>query len=614
MLALVAKPAAGVNVAHSVVVNPDPVGTTPNVLDGQVNAIAQVGGRMVVGGTFTQVRRGGQAIQTRNNIFAFDTATGNIDTGFVPALNGEVTSLEAASDGQSVFVGGAFTTVNGGAFAKLTKLNVTNGQRVTAFTANATALVRDLELRGGRLFVGGNFGTIKGQTRTRLAVVNETTGAVDPNFNLPFSGLHNGGTSNVFKFDVNPAGTRLIAIGNFTDVAGSPRRQAAVLNVAPGAPATVGNWQTDRFTAACAGVFDTYMRDVDISPDGSYFVIVTTGAFRANLLCDTASRWETGASGTGLQPTWTSYTGGDTLWSVGVTGAAVYVGGHQRWHNNPFAGDRAGPGAVPREGIAALDPVNGLPFSWNPGRTRGVGVFALVSTSQGLWVGSDTEQLGGEFHARLGMFPVAGGTTPPQQRVGAIPGDFYQLAMDGSLVRRSSNDGTAFGAPTTVSTGVNWSTARGAFMLSGQLYNGASDNNVFVRSFNGSTVGSATAINLLGLVAQNFPVANITGMFFDPARGRLYYTVAGDGRLFYRGFEFESNILGAEQFVAAASGFNTVQGMTLASGNIYYGTTTGQLFRVAFVNGAPSGGATQVSGPGIDTNLWQSRGLFVFAS
>jgi hypothetical protein len=613
MLALVAKPAAGVNVAHSVLVNPDPVGTTPNVLDGQVNAIAQVGSRMVVGGTFTQVRRGGQAIQTRNNIFAFDTATGDIDTGFVPALNGEVTSLEPASDGQSVFVGGAFTTVNGGALARLTKLNVTNGQQVTAFTANATALVRDLELRGGRLFVGGNFGTIKGQTRTRLAVVNETTGAVDPNFNLPFSGLHNGGTSNVFKFDVNPAGTRLIAIGNFTDVAGSPRRQAAVLNVAPGVPATVANWQTDRFTAACASVFDTYMRDVDISPDGSYFVIVTTGAFRANLLCDTASRWETGASGTGLQPTWVSYTGGDTLWSVGVTGAAVYVGGHQRWHNNPFAGDRAGPGAVPREGIAALDPVNGLPFSWNPGRTRGVGVFALVSTSQGLWVGSDTEQLGGEFHARLGMVPVAGGTTPPQQQVGTLPGDFYQLAMDGSLVRRSY-DGATFGAPATVSTGVNWSTARGAFMLSGQLYNGASDNNVFVRSFNGSTVSSATAINLLGLVAQNFPVANITGMFFDPARGRLYYSVAGDGRLFYRGFEFESNILGAEQFVAAASGFNTVQGMTIANGNIYYGTTTGQLFRVAFVNGAPSGGATQVSGPGIDANLWQSRGLFVFAS
>jgi hypothetical protein len=43
---------------------------------------------MIVGGTFTQVRRGGGPILTRNRIFAFDPATGNIDMAFVPSLNG----------------------------------------------------------------------------------------------------------------------------------------------------------------------------------------------------------------------------------------------------------------------------------------------------------------------------------------------------------------------------------------------------------------------------------------------------------------------------------------------------------------------------------------------
>ena len=62
------------------------------------------------------------------------------------------------------------------------------------------------------------------------------------------------------------------------------------------------------------------MSDVDIAPDGSYFVIGTTGAFmggaNAGVLCDTASRWEINATGTALQPTWVDYTGGDTTFSV----------------------------------------------------------------------------------------------------------------------------------------------------------------------------------------------------------------------------------------------------------------------------------------------------------
>ncbi|MEV1289696.1 hypothetical protein [Micromonospora sp. NPDC049679] len=102
-----------------------------------------------------------------------------------------------------------------------------------------------------------------------------------------------------------------------------------------------------------------------------------------------------------------NHTGGNTLFSVSVTGAAVYVGGHQRWLNNPYGHKSAGPGAASRPGIGAIDPRTGKALPWNPTRSRGVGVRAFLATPQGLWVGSDTNELAKEYHGRIGMFPLA---------------------------------------------------------------------------------------------------------------------------------------------------------------------------------------------------------------
>jgi hypothetical protein len=74
--------------------------------------------------------------------------------------------------------------------------------------------------------------------------------------------------------------------------------------------------------------------------------------------------------------------------------------------NNPFGKESAGKGAVSRKGIAAVDPLTGLATPWDPTRLRGVGVRAMLATPAGLIVGSDTEQLGREYHGRLGMFPL----------------------------------------------------------------------------------------------------------------------------------------------------------------------------------------------------------------
>jgi hypothetical protein len=163
---------------------------------------------------------------------------------------------------------------------------------------------------------------------------------------------------------------------------------------------------------------------------------------------------------------------------------------------------------------------------------------------------------------------------------------------------------------------VDWSQARGAFMVSGRLYTGSSDNNLYVRSFDGATAGTPAALDLAGLnpaTGAVWPPKSLTGMFFDPASGRLYYTLSGDARLLYRYFTPESGVVGAETFVASATGWSTVSGMTMASGKLYYATTNGNLSAVNFTGGVPSGAATVISGPAVDGQNWASRGLFVLA-
>ena len=63
---------------------------------------------------------------------------------------------------------------------------------------------------------------------------------------------------------------------------------------------------------------------------------------------------------------------------------------------------------------------------------------------------------------------------------------------------RRSFDGTTLGTASTVTTGVDWSTVRGAFVVSGRLYTGHADGTMTVRDFNGTTAGFTTPIALNG--------------------------------------------------------------------------------------------------------------------
>ena len=420
-------PAAAVQKQQDRLVSANPVDWTPSAVDGSVQAIIQIGNTVIMGGDFTQVQAAGSTtVLSRPNILAFNATTGELSTTFQPQLDGMVEALIPSADGNAVYVGGQFHTVNGKATKSLTELSLSDGTALSAFkTPSTNGKVKDLRLAGGRLWVAGSFTKIGGVTQTGLVTLNPTTGAVTNYSPLTVAGTWNGGTTTVAKIDITPDGTRLVGIGNFTSIGGVSRAQVFMLDLT-GATAQLANWQTNFYTSTCSSSFDSYLRDLDISPDGSYMVISTTGAYRANSACDETSRWNMSATGSALTPAWTDYTGGDTTYAVAITGTAVYVGGHMRWQNNPSAGDSAGPGAVSRPGIAALDPVNGLPFSWNPTRERGVGVFDMLATDQGLWVGSDTDQIGNFiYHGKIAFLPLAGGQVVPPTSTGVLPGHVY---------------------------------------------------------------------------------------------------------------------------------------------------------------------------------------------
>jgi PKD repeat protein len=130
-----------------------------------------------------------------------------------------------------------------------------------------------------------------------------------------------------------------------------------------------------------------------------------------------------------VQPVWVNEAGGDTMWGVAITDTAVFVGGHARWNNNPNGSDFAGPGAVPRPGLAALDPISGRPLSWNPGRNpEGKAVYAVTATSEGVYIGSDTDWIGNRKYKRqkVAFFPYTGGTPVASTTTGTLPGTVYR--------------------------------------------------------------------------------------------------------------------------------------------------------------------------------------------
>src|SRR3954468_8262242 len=387
------------------------VNYTPRIVDDKVvneagvRDLRQVSGTMYAGGAIHKVLNAKRThTYKRHNLFSFDPGTGHV-TGWTPNANGDVYALEPSADHRYLYIGGDFDTFDGTPANHLVRDDLQQSRVDTGFSFPVkTNRVSDLQLVGGRLFVSGNFAG-------GIVAVDPTSGApLSYLDNVQATGNQSGYSTRVYRFAINPAQTRMVVIGSFTAVGGQPRQQVAMVDL--GAVPSVSSWYSPLWDQTCSATWSWYSQDVDWSPDGSTFAVVTTGGpSPAVKLCDSASLWRP-TEAPNQQPLWVNHSGGDTFHSVSVTNRAVFVSGHFRWLDNPAGHDSAGPGAKAREGIGAIDPSTGKAMAWNPFKSieGGKGGYRLYFTGRGLWVGDFEKCLGTgphghELHEGLGLLP-----------------------------------------------------------------------------------------------------------------------------------------------------------------------------------------------------------------
>lgn len=205
-----------------------------------VQAFAQIGRRVYVGGNFTTVQRGpapgaGDRV-AQPYLAAFDAGTGDWVTSFRPHVDGQVKSLAALPDGR-LAVGGDFSRVGGAAHAGLAVLDPVSGRADPAFTTQVrnrlkrgVVSVRALEVSGRFLYLAGAFTHVaRGAHEVfarSAARVDLTTGRGDGGWNPDLNGT-------VADLDVSHDGTQVYLAGWFTRAGTVAAPHAVALGTGP---------------------------------------------------------------------------------------------------------------------------------------------------------------------------------------------------------------------------------------------------------------------------------------------------------------------------------------------------------------------------------------------
>ncbi|TIC79145.1 hypothetical protein E8D34_20620, partial [Nocardioides sp. GY 10113] len=251
-----------------------------------VDALATANGVVFAGGRFTQVRppgtsaSSGQAV-SRTYLAAFNASTGALITSFNFTLNGRVYDLKVSPNGQTLYVAGSFSSVNGSARGRVAAINLSN-YTLTSFNPNANRVVTALAPTANRLYLSGDFTTVRGTSKPTIGAVYAVGSAEGTAGNLvtsfgatmvapPPSQFTASPSPRALTMLVSPNGQRLLIGGGFTQVNGSSTGGVASLDPNTGA---VQSWPANAsqpINTNCSG------RTRAIITDGTYAYVTAEG-------------------------------------------------------------------------------------------------------------------------------------------------------------------------------------------------------------------------------------------------------------------------------------------------------------------------------------------------
>ncbi len=403
--------------------------------DGGIRAIARDGsGGWYVAGDFTTV--GGVPRPKLAHI----RGDGTLDPAWAPTLDGFGTAFAMAVFGGRVYVGGAFTSVNGGTPRKnLAAFDATTGAVSSVGSAGgANGFVHAIAVRPGgstmfdapaRLYVGGAFTQIDGANRGRIASYDSAGALTDT-----FAGTgFNGPVTALLEVNVNTAvdpNWRLHVGGDFGLFGGAPARDRlapfdesdAITAWAPAPPAR--DFGATIYALAAGGTriyvsgdfgLRAFNRDdggttVSWAPNLGPFPRVATLVVSGDTVYAGGKLFEVGAGVRRTNAAAFATTDATVVraWDPEPTGdfgvAALALDGAA---GVLVVGDFAAAGGTPRRGLAAFDLLSGALLPFDPGVDGDVS--KLVAAGGRLYVGGRFATVGGQPRRNLAVLDLASG-------------------------------------------------------------------------------------------------------------------------------------------------------------------------------------------------------------